>query len=133
MEMTENTQEIINVLRGYGRKTLKVITIKTSLSESIVLSELKELTKNGLVGVCEKLNLVTYRLRKDKWNCRWFGHWPGDEVGFCVHPETPLDDDPCRNETTCAKHIFEFEDDPDLDYYGEKFTTPVPDLTGGKG
>ena len=51
MEINENTQKIINVLRGYGMRTLNVIMTKTSLSEPIVLLELRQLAENYLIKV----------------------------------------------------------------------------------
>lgn len=119
MKISENAQKIINALRSYGRKTLNVILTKTSFPKSIVLSELNQLVKNGLVRVDGTLDLPTYKLDKNKYNCRWSGHWSGSDFWFCLHPEAIsqiIDDEieiPCRNDRSCGKH--RFLDEPDIE------------------
>lgn len=115
MEISENAQKIINALRGYGVKTVNVIITKTLLSESIVLSELKQLSRSCFAETHRRFNLITYKLSKDKYNCRWSGHAPGSDFCFCIHPDVPEIDDetPCKNDRTCGKH--RFLDEPDLE------------------
>ena len=118
MEINENTQKVINVLRGHGIKTVNVIMTKTSLSRDIVLLELAQLAENNLTKVkihkAIGLDSATFKLSKDKYNCRWSGHESGSDFWFCIHPDVPetVDDEaPCRNDKTCARH--RFMDEPD--------------------
>ncbi|HDY72850.1 MAG TPA: hypothetical protein ENH90_01705 [bacterium] len=117
MEVNKNTQKVINVLRGHGIKTVNVIMTKTSLSRDIVLLELAQLAENNLTKVkihkAIGLDSATFKLDKDKYNCRWSGHGSGSDFWFCIHPDVPetVDETPCRNDKTCARH--RFLDEPD--------------------
>ena len=114
MEVNENTQKVINVLRGYGKKTSKLIIAKTLFSVSIVFSELKRLTENDLIRAHQGFGPATYTLNKNKYNCRWSAHESNFDFWFCIHPEfasKTVDETPCRNDTTCARH--RFLDEPD--------------------
>lgn len=109
MGVNENTQRVINVLRGYGKKTSKLILAKTLLSLSIVFLELKRLVENDLVTMHPGFGPATYKLNKSKYNCRWSAHMSSSDFWFCIHPEfvsKTVDETPCRNDKTCARHRF---------------------------
>ena len=109
MKINKNTQKIIDALRSHGVKTLNAIMTKTSFSEIIVLSELKQLIEGNLAEVCQGHKLLTYKLSKNRSNCCWSAHLPGSDFWFCIHPDVPETSDggtPCRNDKTCAKHRF---------------------------